>query len=176
MRAVMAPRWDFFFDWREYGKYGMTAVAQKLASCPTSRRRRPCAGSVAHTSDLVRTSALTRRDEDKQLHNTIIHLAAATLHHKDILLSNTRHDLDTRFALSSDQPLRDPSTTAADQLTLANWESSTPAGAMPRFMHIWLVSSGTELPAKMSVLRIVRWGVVGGWDIGRREGMRDLFT
>lgn len=21
MRAVMAPRWLFFFDWREYGKY-----------------------------------------------------------------------------------------------------------------------------------------------------------
>lgn len=33
---------------------------------------------------------------------------------------------------------------------------------MPKFMHIWLVSSGTELPAKMSVLRIVRCGVVVG--------------
>lgn len=149
-------------------------MAQKSVAMSYRRGGEHCAVWVAHTSDLVRTSALTRRDEDKQLHDTIIHLAASTLHHKDILLSYTRHDLNARFALSSDQLLRDPSTTAADKLTLANWESSTPAGAIPRFMHIWLVSSGTELPAKMSVLRILRFGVVV--EVWRREGMRDLFT
>jgi hypothetical protein len=43
--------------------------------------------------------------------------------------------------------------------TFANCDNSTPAGAMPRFMHIAEVSSGTELPAKMRVLRIAKCGV-----------------
>jgi hypothetical protein len=38
---------------------------------------------------------------------------------------------------------------------LENWVSSALAGVMPRFSHIWPVRAGHELPAKMSVLRIV---------------------
>lgn len=38
--------------------------------------------------------------------------------------------------------------------TFANCESSTGAGAVPRLEHIWLVSWGQELPAKIRVLRI----------------------
>jgi hypothetical protein len=41
------------------------------------------------------------------------------------------------------------------QLAFANWESSTGAGAMPRFEHIWPVRLGHELPAKIRVLRIL---------------------
>lgn len=41
------------------------------------------------------------------------------------------------------------------KLTLENWVSSALAGVMPRFSHIWPVRAGHELPAKMSVLRIV---------------------
>lgn len=54
------------------------------------------------------------------------------------------------------------------ELTLENWVSSASAGVMPRFSHIWPVRAGHELPAKMSVLRIVAnpcralWRVEGG--------------
>lgn len=45
-------------------------------------------------------------------------------------------------------------TTTYSARTFANCESSTGAGAVPRLEHIWLVSWGQELPAKIRVLRI----------------------
>jgi hypothetical protein len=43
-------------------------------------------------------------------------------------------------------------------LTLENCVSSASAGVMPRFSQIWPVRAGHELPAKMSVLRMIGLG------------------
>jgi len=46
--------------------------------------------------------------------------------------------------------------------TFANCDSSTAAGAMPRFPHIEVVRSGHELPAKMRVFLMVVMGRKSG--------------
>ena len=38
--AVMAPRADLRFDWREYGKYGMTAGGMVGVRCAQVKKRR----------------------------------------------------------------------------------------------------------------------------------------
>jgi hypothetical protein len=57
-------------------------------------------------------------------------------------------------------------------LALENWDSSTGAGAMPKFVHICPVRSGHDLPAKIRVLRILMVVVEETW---RRDTKFDKF-
>lgn len=133
------------------------------------------------TSDLVGRAALAGRYHDKKLHDGVVDPGTPGLDDEDILLSHAGHDPDACLALGRwlvclwiwdtrlNQGLRREAREvrnageAAKQsrggggrkLTLENWVSSALAGVMPRFSHIWPVRAGHELPAKISVLRIL---------------------
>lgn len=97
MRAVIAPRCDFFLDCRLYGKYGRTA------STRVSKDNRhgvvQGGGLGVRTGDFVSRTPFARRDKDQELHDAIIYLRASRLDHENVLLSNTGEDLDAGLAL-----------------------------------------------------------------------------
>lgn len=59
------------------------------------------------------------------------------------------------------------------ELTLENCVSSASAGDIPKFSQICPVRAGQELPANMSVLRIVADARTGSEGEGRNEGMME---
>ena len=94
----MAPLWLFFFDWREYGKYGTTA-GKPLACCSEYVH----ASGAKLTSDGLGRTALAGRNHDEHLHDIVVDpeqsvsplarnagilLAAAALHDEDILITD----------------------------------------------------------------------------------------
>jgi hypothetical protein len=94
----MAPRWLFFFDWREYGKYGTTA-GEMLAGCTMYSH----SAAAKLTSDGFGRAALAGGDHDEHFHDIVIDseqsvsplarnagilLAAAALHDEDVLVTD----------------------------------------------------------------------------------------
>jgi hypothetical protein len=65
---------------------------------------------------------------------------------------------------------RGPGAEQRNELTLENWVSSAFAGAMPRFSQIWPVRTGHDVPAKMSVLRMM----LNPFDVGLGGGEKRL--
>lgn len=97
MRAVIAPRCDFFLDCRLYGKYGRTA--SKRISKSNLHGVVQNGGREQRTGDFVSRTAFARRDKNQELHDAIIDLRTARLDDEDILLSNAGEDLDARLSL-----------------------------------------------------------------------------